>query len=121
MLGSLPPLNPTKSLSSLSGATSSSSSKHDELMDVGIEFMANKDTPPSRPMPVDSAASQLPPDGTATQQVFSAGLFNGVAGAALASSFVLSNSVPIYLSTYVCLQDVLVQLSCRLQQTKNTI
>ena len=43
------------------------------------------------------------------------------AGAALASCFLLSNSVPMYLSMYVWTQDLLVRLSCRQQQTKNSL
>ena len=42
-------------------------------------------------------------------------------GAALASSFILSNYVLIYLSMFVCAQNLLVRLSCRSQQTKDSV
>ena len=41
-----------------------------------------------------------------------------IAGAALANSFIIRNLVPIYLSMYGCLQDLLVLLSCRPHYTK---
>jgi len=34
---------------------------------------------------------------------------------------IVGNSVPMYLSIYVCLQDLLMRLSCRPQQTKNSV
>lgn len=42
-----------------------------------------------------------------------------IAGVAPASSFIISNSVPMYQSMYVCPQGPLVRRSCRPPQTKN--
>jgi len=44
-----------------------------------------------------------------------------IAGAELASSFALSSSVLMYLSMYVCMQDLLVRLTCWQQQTKSSV
>lgn len=66
------PLNPTKSLPSFSDTTSSSSSKRDELMDVGTEFMTTNSasSKSSHPPASDTSAGQMPPDSTAAYQVF---------------------------------------------------
>ena len=66
------PLNPTKSLPSFSDTTSSSSSKRDELMDVGTEFMTtnNASSKSSHSPASDTSAGQMPPDSTAAYQVF---------------------------------------------------
>ena len=74
MLVSTVPLNSVKSFSSPSSATSSSSLKRDELMDVGLEFMTNTHTAtkPSYPSHVDSttASRPPPPDNSSAYQVF---------------------------------------------------
>jgi len=53
--------------------------------------------------------------------IYLSGCGSFTADAALAGSFILSNSVPIYLSMSVWPQDLLVQLSCWPQKTKSSV
>ena len=69
VLASMSSLKAGKSVSSVPSTSPSLSSKHDELMDVGLEFVTENATAATKSSRPPATDSQLHADSTATHQV----------------------------------------------------